>query len=79
MSEPTPQQTFRKLKRQYMDALQKDRINPDAKSEIERRMNAIDRELGRETNERVLTLVKVGVATLAGLALTKFFQENDLL
>jgi len=79
MSDPTPQETFRQLQRRYKDALRKDRVNPEAQSEIEQRMNSIDRKLGRDTNERMLTLVKIGVATLAGLALNNFLQENDLL
>ena len=79
MSDLTPQETFRELQRKYEHALQHDRINPEAASEIERRMNAIDRKLGRDTNERLLTLVKVGVSMAAAYAISNVMQENDLL
>lgn len=79
MSEPTPQETFRQLRRKYQHALDNDRINPDVQSEIERRMNAIDRKLGRKTNESVLTLLKISVATVAAIAVKNFAEENDWL
>lgn len=79
MSDLTPQETFRELQRKYKHALKHDRINPEAASEIERRMNSIDRKLGRDTNDRLMTLVKIGVSMAAVYAISNLMEDNDLL